>query len=400
MRVLVAFDARLERTPDGRVWWDGSLEYSFWQRYLEVFDQVRVVARVRDVAEVVPHARQLDGPRVTVTPVPFFTGPWQFALRQAAVRRAIRAELRPDDAAILRVPATVGTCLHDVLVAAGHPYAVEVVGDPYDMFAPGSVRSIVRPVMRWWFPRRLRRQCANACAAAYVTSEFLQRRYPPGPDTYALGVSDIDLRDVGYVTEPRPARPRTSRLKLVYVGSLAQLYKAPDVLIKAVAANVARGLDLALTMIGDGQYRPELEQLVRRCLIGERVQFLGRIPAGRPVIEQLDRADVFVLPSHQEGLPRAMVEAMARGLPCIGSTVGGIPELLAPEDMVPPGNVEALAVKIREVHDDAARLAAMSARNLQRAGDFHADILWERRRGFYEAVRDRTVAWARQAKQV
>ena len=88
-----------------------------------------------------------------------------------------------------------------------------------------------------------------------------------------------------------------------------------------------------------------------------------------------------------------MIEAMARGLPCIGSTVGGIPELLPAEDLVPPGDAPALARKIMEVLGDPDRMARMSARNLATAAEYRDDILSERRRAFYTYLRDRTQAW-------
>ncbi len=119
------------------------------------------------------------------------------------------------------------------------------------------------------------------------------------------------------------------------------------------------------------------------------------MPAGEAVREEMDRADVFVMPSRQEGLPRATIEAMARALPCIGSTVGGIPELLATEDLVPPGDALALATKIREVVSDPERMARMSARNLAKAGEYRDEALRERRVAFYRHVRKMTERWIR-----
>jgi glycosyltransferase involved in cell wall biosynthesis len=88
-----------------------------------------------------------------------------------------------------------------------------------------------------------------------------------------------------------------------------------------------------------------------------------------------------------------MVEAMARALPCIGSTVGGIPELLPAEDMVEPGDVDALAKKISEVLRDPQRMAKMSARNLETAREYDEDLLNARRREFYDYVKNKTAAW-------
>jgi glycosyltransferase involved in cell wall biosynthesis len=177
------------------------------------------------------------------------------------------------------------------------------------------------------------------------------------------------------------------------VGTLAQLYKAPDVLLDAVAACVRGGLDIRLRIVGDGNHRPELEARAAALGLGERASFRGQLTEGEPVRRELDQADLFVLPSHQEGLPRAMIEAMARALPCIGSTVGGIPELLLPEDLVPPGDAARLARKIREVVTDPERMARMSARNLGTAREYRSAILRPRRISFYEHLRAETTRW-------
>src|SRR6202042_2877537 len=98
--------------------------------------------------------------------------------------------------------------------------------------------------------------------------------------------------------------------------------------------------------------------------IEAQVEFVGSVTAGEPVRHELDQADLFILPSRAEGVPRAMLEAMARGLPCIGSSIGGIPELLHKEDLVPADDPAALAKVIATVFADQSRLARMSARNL------------------------------------
>jgi len=251
----------------------------------------------------------------------------------------------------------------------------------------------LRPFFRWSFPRQLRRQCAQACGALYVTDQALQRRYPC--PTYATGVSDVELPQSAIVSKARSVDRQVRATKLIMVGTLEQLYKAPEILIDSLAICTQDRLDLVLTMVGDGKERPGLEARARALGLGSRVHFLGQLPAGEAVRSELDRADLFVLPSRQEGLPRAMIEAMARALPCISSTVGGIPELLPPEDMVPPGNAEALAAKIREVVGDPARMAHMSARNLQKAGEYREEVLRGRRIAYYQYLRDRTEEWLR-----
>jgi glycosyltransferase involved in cell wall biosynthesis len=171
--------------------------------------------------------------------------------------------------------------------------------------------------------RNLRRECRDAYAACYVTREALQKRYPTRGEEFA--VSDVILGPGALAAEPRMYYSPQVSFQLVTVGSLQQMYKGTDVLIGAVAACVQQGLDLTLHVVGDGKHRPELEALAEYLGISERVRFRGELPA--PIVRaELDAADMFVLPSRTEGLPRAMIEAMARGLPCIWTNLGGKPE--------------------------------------------------------------------------
>ena len=396
MRVVVAVEHRFVRTPDGAVWTQTMFAHSYWQRYFEVFDEILAVARVRDVPDVPSDWKRADGERVSFAAIPYYIGPWQYLFKARQVKQAARKAVRTEDAVIFYLSSQISSCIEPMLRRMGHPYGIYVIADPYDVFAPGSVKSPLRPFLRWWSPRRLRDQCANASAAAYITEKALQRRYPPDPGVFTAHYSMTELPDSAFATTPRSGFQEKQSLTLITLASLAQLYKAPDVLIDAVAVCVAEGLDIKLVLVGDGQYRQKLEARAQGHGLGDRVCFKGQLTAGDAVRNQLDLADIFVLPSHQEGLPRAMVEAMARALPCIGSTVGGIPELLPPEDLVPPGNVAALASKIREVTTDPERMARMSARNLEKAKEYRDEALREQRNEFYRYVREMTEVWLKQ----
>ncbi len=419
MNLIVTLEYRFDRLPDGSVWTQTSFPYSFWNCYLQVFDSVRVVARVRDVSDMPVGWRRADGERVSFVAVPYYVGPEQFALRAMSVNRAVRSAVAPVDAVIMRVPSHLANVLTPLLKRTRRPYAVEVVGDPYDVFVPGAVRHPLRFFFQWWFTRQLKWQCLHACGVAYVTKYMLRRRYPPDEMAYSTNYSGAQLTDVAF-TVPRSLgsavfttsysdgnltdgdycivhhalnKAMTDAVTLVTVASLAQPYKGIDVLIDAVAMCVRDGLNLKLVIVGDGKYRRELEARAVARNLSERVSFMGQLPAGVAVRTQLDAADLFVLPSRTEGLPRAMIEAMARGLPCIGSRVGGIPELLPPEDMVPPNDANALASKIKEVIGNPQRMVHMSERNFAKSHEYHEDTLRERRLAFYKHVRQVTEQW-------
>jgi glycosyltransferase involved in cell wall biosynthesis len=391
VNLLIDCPQHFDRTPDGIVWTNGQFPYSFWTRYLAVFGSVTVLARVRDVPELSSERQPASGARVCFLGLPDYTGPRQYAFRLAAVATATRKAVKNANAVLLRLPDETARWVLWHMRKSGRPYAVEVVTDPYDVFGPNAVRHPLRPVFRWWSTRVLKRQCANACAAAYVTERALQQRYPPAPDALATHYSDIELPEIAFVSAPRKLQ-QNRKARIIFVGSLAQLYKAPEVLIDAFATCQAH-IDAELVIVGSGRYQHELSQRAKAHRIGDCVHFCGQLTNPLHVRSELDRADLFVLPSRVEGLPRAMIEAMARALPCIGSSVGGIPELLPSEDIVPPGDVPALASKITQVLQQPARMQQMSARNLIKAGEYKDDVLNARRREFYQFLRNRTEDW-------
>lgn len=410
MTISVLLDFRFRGTPDGSVWAKTAYGKSFWERYLAVFDAVRVVARVENVAEI-PHGWQkVNQGGITVTPVPYYLGPGQYMLRRAVVKRAVLAAVRAGDAVIIRAPSQLGNVLAPTLARAHYPFGLEVGGDPHEAFSPGAVRHPLRPLFRALFTRRLRKQCRQALAVAYVTESVLQQRYPC--TAYSVGASDVEiseflvkqprafttfysnveLGDDAFVDEPAFRRTRTVAT-LIFVGSLSQMYKGPDILLRAAQRCIARGANLRVIIIGDGKHRAELESYARTLGMDGQVCFLGEISSGDIIRAELDKADIFVLPSRTEGLPRAMIEAMARGLPCIGSAVGGIVELLPREDLVPPGDFDALSSKIEAVLHDPDRLYQMSLRNLAKAREYREEVLSRRRVAFYKYLRERTESW-------
>jgi len=393
MNLAVTIDHRFDRTPDGAMWTMTTFTHDFWQRYLTVFEHVRVVARVRDVESVAPNRTRCDGEGVSFALVPYYFGPWQYLQQAWRVQRAARNAIAAEDAVILRVQGQISSCVRPMLRRTSHPYGVEVVGDPYDAFATGFITHPLRPFLQWWLPRRMREQVASACAAAYVTEHTLQRRYPPAPDAFTTHYSSIVLPEEAFVSAPRAQSAGQRPFNLIIVGTLDNLSKGPDMLIDAVAACVREGLDLDLVLVGGGRYQQSLEAQATALGLGGRVRFLGWLSAGEAVRDQLDQADLFIMPSHQEGLSRATIEAMARALPCIVSDVGGAAELLPPEDMVPRGDAGALARKICEVLANPGRMARMSARNLEKAREYREEVLSKRRTEFYRYVRQRTEEW-------
>jgi glycosyltransferase involved in cell wall biosynthesis len=390
MNLLLVFDHRFFRTTNGEFFSKKGYRYEFFaSRYLQVFDRIHVLCRVGESNELTSPVEVSDGPGVKIVPVGDWTGPVGFLRNRGAVLKIASRLLEQPSAVLMIVPGGIGSLLFGRLRNLDYPIALEVVGDPWDAFQPGAIKHPLRPLLRRHLARNLRRQCGQACAVSYVTSHSLQARYPcPG---YSVGISDVVLSDSSFAVAPRIFEKRR-KWTIACVGVMNG-YKGHDVLLDAFAICRNKGIDLRLVLIGGGPLQSEIEKKVQEKNLSAYVRCEGQLHAGAAVEEQLDRADLFVLPSRQEGLPRAMVEAMARGLPCIGTAVGGIPELLGMNELVPPNDPLALAGKIEELTQDPERLSTVSLRNLSVARSFCAEQLQPQRFAFYSHIKAETQKW-------
>jgi glycosyltransferase involved in cell wall biosynthesis len=132
---------------------------------------------------------------------------------------------------------------------------------------------------------------------------------------------------------------------------------------------------------------PALRERAGALGLASAVEFLGQLDRDG-VRRALDAADLFVLPSLTEGLPRALLEAMAKGLPAVASAVGGIPELLPSEFLVPAGQPDQLAQSIRRLMSADAEREAAAERNRFVARAFHEREQAAIKRAFCQWVRD------------
>jgi glycosyltransferase involved in cell wall biosynthesis len=368
--------------------------YNYFKKYLDAFDRVIVVGRLQN--ENIPDIKQamspVTGEGVFFVSLPYYHGPTQYLKKSIEIKKKVRSvflKQKMNSSFIARTPGKIGSLFIDEFNKSKFPYGMEVVSDPYDVFGPGAIRHPLRPIFRIMFTNKLKYQCSRACAVSYVTEFALQKRYPPSVGAFSTHYSSIQMKQGAYIEKPRNFNKK-EKYNLIFVGTLDQLYKAPDILIDSVVLCGALGVELHLNIIGDGKFRPGLEQRVASKGLEGRIRFLGRLPSGEAIREQLDKADLFVLPSRGEGLPRAMIEAMARGLPCIGSTASGIPELLDADDLVPPDDVDSLGKKIRDILSDPDRMAQMSIRNLEKSKGYRSELLQKRRVEFYKNVKERT----------
>ncbi len=181
-------------------------------------------------------------------------------------------------------------------------------------------------------------------------------------------------------------RAATGPVRLLTIARLHPI-KGIDVLLDAAAALDAG--DWEWTVLGDGPMRESLESQARALGVADRVRFAGFHPDPAPF---LDAADVFVLPSRAEGLPLALLEAIAAGLPVIATRCGsGVVDALeggAAGELVAPANPAALAAAVRGLIDDPGRRASLAAKARSRAAAFEPRAIAARWEALFDRVRE------------
>lgn len=337
-----------------------------WAGYRDVVGEVTVAARAREV----PGAAGPAVGGVRLAPLPYYIGPRQLVRRLPRLGMAVSRLVRRASTVVVRLPGPVGTLAAVACTVRGKAYIAEVVGSTdalrtgAGMRVGGFLAGLADRVVRW--------QVRRAAAVRYVTAAALQQRYPPGPGVPSIGVSDVRITDADLSATPRASWQ--APFTVVTVGTQETWYKGHDVLLRALATLRRQGNDVHGRVVGTGRYHDALRHLAVHLGLAEVVEFIPAVDRAE-LRTVLDGGDLFCMPSIQEGLPRALVEAMARGLPAVGTAVGGIPELLDAACVVPPGDDQALAEAIEHLIAHPEEWRRQSATNLDRAAAFHTNLL-------------------------
>jgi glycosyltransferase involved in cell wall biosynthesis len=233
---------------------------------------------------------------------------------------------------------------------------------PYFTWVAGSARAVVRGQRRSG-PAGV---FAAMAAAGYDAVTGLLRRAGPAIQLDESMFTSVVTADDVAATRERPWRGvvRDANLRLAWAGRMTS-DKGLDDLFSALATVRDTGLPATLELIGDGPERRRFEDDAARLGLDGAVRWHGYVGRRDAYLDLLRTADLFVLPSRAEGVPKAIVEAMAAGLPVVATDVGAVRSLLDHGRLgrlVPAGDPPALAGAIAALGgDEPARRELRSA---------------------------------------
>lgn len=262
---------------------------------------------------------------------------------------------------LIYCPGALGTLAGMFALLLRKPLVVIAVGSPAAALspevAPGHMGTAVRIVAH----AAMRLLCRQSDVCRYVTRHAIQSDYPPGPKTNSFEMTDaVDLPE-GNSRDFPTHRP----IHALTVATLERPYKGIADLISVIQICRNNGLDIQLDIVGEGCLRHELEQSALK-LVGDHVIFHGPL-YGTALIDAYMNADCFLLASWTEGMPRVLVEAMASGLPCVATSVGGVPELVEDEQLAEARNPQDFAIKLEHLLSLPTNWRRISSHNIRKA---------------------------------
>lgn len=389
MRTLFVHDHVFKYVGDN-YFSSGGLPASVWPRYTSVFDRMTVVGRDGGVLGKKEKGFTLSSAEnVFFHLLPNINNLRSLVLGNKEVSQAAHALVSQHDALIARLPSRLGTLFIREAIKQRKPYAIEVVGCPWD--ALWNYGGLKGKLFAPYAAMKLKRLTKNSRFALYVTESFLQSRYPAHKEAVTTFCSNVELPSVDKsVLEKRLNKiARGISAKPVVFGQIANYssrYKGIDVAIKALKETGLSSWQLKILGSGDSDY---YQRLAEKLGVSDKVCFVGSLPSGGPVFEWVDSIDIYLHPSFQEGLPRALAEAMSRGAPALASKIAGIPELLNDSELIIAGDYSALAEKIAYLTSDASLQSSLAEQNFHKARDYYKDVLDERRRSFWQQFKQR-----------
>ena len=292
--------------------------------------------------------------------------------------RIIEQEVRKADACVVHVPSFIGDSVARVAKRLGKPYFTVVVGCAWDGYWNYNWIGRLMAPFRYASLRKVQR---DASYSIYVTQEFLQRRYPTKGKSIGCSNVNISTCDASVLKHRMEhIANRSGILKIATVAAVNVRYKGQEYVIRALGRLKKLGILMEYHLVGGGD-NTFLKEMAKAYGVETQVIFHGLMPHDQ-ILSFLDEMDLYVQPSKQEGLPRALIEAMSRGCLSLGSRTAGIPELLPSRYVSRRGNVGDIVKMLSRVTQ--TDLYEQAKRNFEEAKLYDSAVLNKRRNDFMD----------------
>lgn len=345
MKLLFVHDATFKTDGDNRFYGTSVNNFTL-ERYKHISDDISVMIRTEKFMAEDSRSKYTEiADDYKIIPIPNLMSLRGMTIEYRKVVAFLEQELANYDCVISRLSGLVGEISAGICIKNNIPCIVECVGNPWDsLWYYGIKGKLVAP----YFYYKTRTVINKAKYVIYVTDKYLQKIYPTKGKS--IGCSNVTLPDEDDKVILK-RREKISESRNYYVigsaGKVDMKYKGYQYVIKAINKMMKKGIQVKYELVGGGD-EAFLRSVAKKEGVEDFVSFKGVKPH-EEVLKWMDTLDLYIQPSNTEGLPRALIEAMSRGCPCVGSDAGGIPELLPSTCIFKKKNIDELLKTIQYV---------------------------------------------------
>ncbi len=367
-------------------YYKASMGGEHYLKYYKIADDIRLLMRTSPVdEETKTNLNIVDLPNFEVISCPSIMSFKGRLLNMHKLKKIMETQVRDADFLVIKAPGFFANIAATYAKTYNKPYLVELGACPWDALWNHSLKGKIIAPYQYLKTKKLLK---DATHSVYVTNEFLQKRYPTnGVKVNCSNVMLDEFNDDCLSKRISKIKGNTDKIVIGTTAAVNVKYKGQQYIIKALAELKKQGLtSYEYQMVGGGDSH-YLRSIARKHNVEEQVKFLGSLPHNK-VFEWLDTIDLYVQPSRQEGLPRALIEAMSRALPAFGARTAGIPELLESEFIFSNTrkNIDEICDVLQSFDQDI--MLQQANRNYQESQKYQKKVIETRRKQFFEKFKN------------
>ena len=328
MKVAICHDTTIFLDDDGN-YYKISMGDEYYERYRVLGDQLIACVRTKSLrdSKFIPRYH-ISLKEFRVVSCPPVNSLYSLIFYRKKTSGIIEEQIKNADYVVSCLPGWIGNEGCTYARKYKKPLYVEIGGCAWDAYWN---HGITGKIMAPYFYFTTRRNVKLADYVLYVTNSFLQKRYPANGAN--ISCSNVNLEKINENVlkqrlEKIDSKKAEEKIIVGTIGSLDVVYKGQKYVIKTLAKLKAKGMgNYEYQLVGKGD-KGHLYRIAQKYNVADQVKFLGT-KTHDEIFQWLKTIDIYIQPSKTEGLPRSLIEAMSCGVPSLGATVGGIPELLS-----------------------------------------------------------------------
>ena len=379
MNILFVHDFEFQKSEDKKLFTAVGLPEIYFDRFLDSdFKHVKILSRLNKTQEssIIRHGF-IEIKNTFISHVFDKKISYKSFLSIVFIKKVLQ-EIEKSDLVVLSIPSIFGAYIFILMSIfyRGKKFAVEVAADSNQFSSKTGGKIITR-----LFDKLMPLAAKRASGAAYV-SDFLRKKYPNMKTE--LVSSNVNIKSFRQRTPIVNPIIEKANINIGFAGGIVKR-KGIETILKAIKELNRNDIkNLKMHFMGGHDDRDWLS-IANEIGIASEIALLGMLETSE-MTKILDDCDIYLQPSHSEGLPRATIEAMSRGLPVIATKLPGFSELLHEEMLINIDDHLSLAKKIKEIVSDIKKYNFHSMENFKKSQYYAYSELHKKRVSHYKKI--------------